>query len=189
MKNKEIDKMLYDWTRIQQKEYSSPFNTHEKIRLFNALRLNVYQCNWGFIIPQKNGTFWEIQTCGVMCNHVEIEGVFIPLDKPHCSNKKHKHKNNEFLWKKDDTDLLASLQQANYNDNGSKKSQELIKKLWIEIKHDMHFDFDVLEAKEPCNQEGLLWIKLKKFDSGWGHEDWVDQLIGKEIVLVYPNCD
>ena len=159
----------------------------------NRFIVDTYAHNWGIIIPGKTGILFEQQTDGVCCHHVSIEGTFIPLNKPYCTNKRHNHKNDEFRWKKDETDLLATLQQANYHHNGSNKSYQLVEKLWREIKEVMHFDFEIIDVEpdsnEPQNQEGILWIKFTEFKSGWGHGYWVEKLIGKKVVLVYPNCD
>lgn len=190
---RETEYSLYRYCRYKDKVYTPMFNTHEKIRKFDRFVVDVYAYNWGIIIPGKTGICFEQQTGGVSCNHVIIEGTFIPLNKPYCQNKIHKHKNNEFLWKKDNTDLLAALQQANYHHNGSKKSYELVEKLWNEIKEVLHFDFKIIDIEpdndEPQNQEGILWIEFTKFDSGWGHGDWVEKLIGKKVCLIFPNCD
>jgi len=152
----------------------------------NRFIVDTYAHNWGIIIPGKTGVLFEQQTEGVCCHHVSIEGTYIPLNKPHCTNKRHKHKNDSYRWKEDRTDLLASLQQANYC-----SKQKIVENLWKEIKEVMHFDFEIIEPEsdEPYNQEGILWIRFTKFESGWGHGDWVEKLIGKKVVLVYPNCD
>lgn len=186
-----IDDTLYHLCRLENKNYKPMFNTHEKIRRFNRFVVGLE--GWGVIIPCESGVCFEIQTMGVCCHHVTIEGVFVSLNKPYCKNKRHKHATNEYQWKEDKTDLLAALQQANYHNNGTKKSCELVDKLWREIKEVMHFDFEIIDietdSKEPMNQEGILWIKFTKFEDGWGHGEWVKKLIGKKLVLVYPNCD
>lgn len=121
-----------------------------------------------------------------MCSHVFIEGIFIPLQKP-----------RRFVWEKDSTrekgnriteviPLLPELQKANYGYDYEKAEE-----LWVEIREEMHFNYEEIDAPEgqPRNQEGIQWIILKEFKDGWGHGTWVQQLIGKTLCLVYPNCD
>ena len=150
------------------------------------LLATVYAHTWGFIVPCESGVYWEQQTNGVMCNHVYIEGVFITLDKPRRT-----------VWEKDPTrekgkrikevvPLLQELQRANYEYDYKK-----VEILWKEIRENMHFDYEAIEAPEgqPRNQEGIQWIILKAFEPGWGHGVEVLQLIGKTLCLIYHNCD
>jgi len=97
-----------------------------------------------------------------MCTHDRIEGIFIPLNYPR--------------------DLLNDLKRANYDGDGIAAFR-----IWKQIKECMHFDFEKLDNR--MNTEGLQWIKLTEFESGWGHGEWVRQLIGEEMILIYPNCD
>jgi len=57
----------------------------------------------------------------------------------------------------------------------------------------MKFDFVQVRnpnpEKYPDTQEGFMWIKLTKFEWGWGHGKWVANLVGKTLVLIYPNSD
>ena len=82
------------------------------------------------------------------------------------------------------TPLLPELEKANYD---GKPTDEL----WEDIKEAMHFDFEWIDGPggQLRNTEGFRWVKFTKFLSGWGHEEWVKQLIGMEVVLIYPNCD
>jgi hypothetical protein len=128
----------------------------------NKINADVYAHEWGFIIPCESGVVWEQQTDGVACNHVHIEGIFLPLLMPF--------------------DLLQKMKKANYENKNTKN-------IWKKIKEEMHFDFDIIDARYPPNQEGMLWIRLKRFESGWGHGKWVEGLVGREMVLIYPNCD
>ena len=119
-----------------------------------------------------------------MCRHVYIEGVFIPLRKPRrwvWSEETNEYGGRDL---KELTPLLPLLQEANYSYRDTSK-------LWEEIREDMHFDYEEIEAPEgqPHNQEGIQWIILKSFETGWGHGSEVLGLIGKTLCLVYPNCD
>ena len=135
----------------------------------DKLAVTTFPHNWGFLMPCESGFIWQQQTDGIMCHQIFIEGVFIPLERP---------KGNF------GNDLLKELQEANYDGKSTKE-------LWKRIKEAMHFNFEEVDAPEgmPISQEGLLWIKLTKFESGWGHGDWVKAFIGKTMALIYPNCD
>ena len=43
---------------------------------------SVCACDFGLLLPCKSGVTWEHQTDGVLCNHIFIEGVFLPLPTP-----------------------------------------------------------------------------------------------------------
>jgi hypothetical protein len=133
---------------------------------------DVFAHDWGVLVPTHGGFVWQIQTGGVLCNQVFIEGVFIPLGRP------------RELDEKQPVDLLDLLQDAN---RGYRDTTDV----WARIKAAMHFDFDVVGAPdgEPESDEGLLWVKFTKFDDGRGHGAWVKQLIGRTVVLIYPNSD
>lgn len=129
------------------------------------LHPTVYSHNWGFVIPCKSGVVWQQQTGGIMCNQVDIEGIFIPLDEPLGG-------------------LLKALQSHNYNYKNTSD-------IWKQIREAMHFDYDKIDAPSgmPPNQEGLQWIVLTRFEDGWGHGSWVKDLVGMTLALIYPNCD
>ncbi len=150
-------------------------------------KTSTFAHNWGIVIPCESGYLWQQQTNGVMCRQVWIEGIYIPLIKP-----------RKWIWEKDPTrekgnrtkeiiPLLKELQRANYE----YRTMDVTDKIWKDIKEAMKFDFEDIEAPEGQhrNIEGLRWIKFTKFTSGWGHGSWVEQLIGMEVALIYPNCD
>jgi hypothetical protein len=144
------------------------------------LLLDVYAHNWGFLIPCESGIVFTQQTGGISCGQRELEGVFYPLQKPReikIPTMNQPGKCKTIL-------LLPLLQKANYN---YKKNGDI----WKRIKETMHFDFEYIDAPKgmPESDEGFAWIKLTKFESGWGHMDWVEALVGKTMVLIYPNCD
>lgn len=137
------------------------------------MKCDVYAHDWGVILPCKSGVIWEQQTDGVSCNHVEIEGVFIPLHIPRDENGEH---------------LPELLAQANYKTGPYSQVSDAL--IWKEIKERMHFDFEELyPTTEPRSSEGFQWIKLTKFEPGWGHNEWVSDLVGKTLILIYPNSD
>lgn len=138
---------------------------------------NVYSHEWGIIVPKESGVIWQQQTKGILCHHVQIEGVYIPLDKPR--EAKENDKSFETI------DLLSELKQANYNHN-----EEKIEKTWNKIKEQISFDFKEIERPSydyPSTQEGIKWIKITDCaDRKWEN---LSELIGENVVLVYPNCD
>ena len=137
-------------------------------------KASTFAHNWGIVIPCESGYLWQQQTRGVMCTQIWIEGIFIPLNKP---RKRDYEKGTH-------TDLLPVLQKANYDGKPTDG-------IWEDIKEAMHFDFEEIDTPEgqPRSVEGMEWIKFTKFTPFWGHGDWVEQLIGMEVALIYPNCD
>lgn len=137
----------------------------------------VYAHDFGLVVPSKTGFLWEQQTDGVCCNHIQIEGIFIPLDKPRPYNEKTKiHR-----------DLLEELKDANYNYRHVE-----VARIWKAIKKEMarYFEFEEAVAPEgqPHNEEGLQWIKITKNHFEY---EWMDfrSLVGKTVALYYSNCD
>jgi len=137
------------------------------------IKANVYPHIWGVIIPCKSGVMWEQQTEGVSCCHVHIEGIYIPLKKP-------------FLYPKDKDpeDLLERLMEQNYN-------FYITDETWEDIKEAMNLEFIDIDAPMgmPPTQEGIRWIRIIKFGDDIGYIQDTKDLEGKEVVLIYPNCD
>ena len=136
---------------------------------------NVYEHDWEFLMPSKSGVVWRQQTRGVLCNHVHIEGVFIPLRMPFEWDKKAKKGVN----------LLEILTTANYHHR-----ERQAEKIWKKIKKEMGLDFRIISAPkgQPENQEGLSWIKITMMN----HDKWDESyrnLTDKTMALIYPNCD
>ena len=138
---------------------------------------DVYEHDFGLLLPFKSGVVWEHQTDGVMCHHIFIEGVFLPLPAPQG--------------------LLSQLTTANYKHNEKK-----IRRVWREIDKRLFFGYKKMEAPKghPSNQEGIQWIKItgiKKVINGEKSEKREYErnksnyggLIGKTVALIYPNCD
>lgn len=150
----------------------------------DKFRTSTFAHNWGIVIPCESGYLWQQQTRGIMCTQIWIEGIYIPLNKP-----------IKWIWEKDPTrkkgnrvketvPLLRKLEEANY---AGKSTDET----WKDIKEAMKFDFEEIDTPEgqPRTVEGMKWIKITEFQSGWGHGSWTEQLIGMEVALIYPNCD
>ncbi len=98
---------------------------------------NVYEHDFGLLLPFKSGVVWEHQTDGVLCHHIFIEGIFLPLPAPQG--------------------LLSQLTTANYKHNEKK-----IMRVWREIDKRLFFGYKKMEAPKghPPNQEGIEWIKI-----------------------------
>jgi hypothetical protein len=138
---------------------------------------DVYAHNFGLVIPMKTGFLWEQQTDGVCCNHVQIEGVYIPLQEPRPYDELTKTRR----------DLLDELTTANYD----YRSADAVR-IWEDIKKELasYFEYEEVDAPEgqPSNEEGLQWIKITKSNLGFSWRDF-QSLVGKTVALYYPNCD
>jgi hypothetical protein len=143
--------------------YDSPNPSRRK----QVVNLDTYAHNWGILVPCPSGFVWGQQTSGVACSHVQIEGVYIPLQEPN--------------------DLLAKLRVANYECKSTLVIWNKIKAImiqWIGLK--------LIEVdnpnpnKFPDNQEGMQWIKIINWKSSLGRGK---ELIGETVILIYPNCD
>jgi len=134
-------------------------------KLTGTIKLHTYDHNFGIVVPYPSGFEWEQQTDGVMCNHITIEGIFIPLPYPEK--------------------ILEKLMTANYHGLETKEIWEDLKKFLAE---ECYFEFEEVEAPSgyPSNREGLQWIKIKKFKS---FIDERNKLEGKVVALYYPNSD
>jgi len=136
-------------------------------KLHGEITIHTYDHNFGIVVPYPSGFKWEQQTQGVLCHHVEIEGVFIPLPYP----KK----------------ILDKIQTSNYYglEIPLKEAWEDLKKF---LREREYLEFEEVEAPKgfPPNQEGLQWIKIKKWKS---IIDERNKLEGKIVALYYPNSD
>lgn len=146
--------------------------------------------DFGIILLEKTGVYWEQQTAGVACHHEVFEGVFIPLEQPFRVIETIT--NGIKGWEKED--LLDSLTNANYNYSCKK-----IKKTWKYIDEFLQYNYGMkYKIAEPPKdmphpEEGYKYITITKIGDNWnGNLDslWdLSGLIGKTVVLIYPNCD
>ena len=111
------------------------------------IKTNVYEHNFGIIIPCKSGVIWEQQTAGVMCCHIEIGGVYLMLPNPVFHDKKKDRYVN----------LLCQLTMANYKHRNTAD-------IWKKMDNELVFKYRKIEApkRQPSNQEGLQWIVITK---------------------------
>ena len=148
------------------------------------IKTNVYAHDFGIIIPCKSGVIWEQQTNGVCCHHIEIEGIYIPLERPYI---------DDCMF----NDLLQKLSETNYTCYNSKYS----KKIWREINIQLPFIYKCVSRFDDIyTQEGMQWIKIlrvkksykgmkiDKYHYNTKLDEWKD-LIGKTVALIYPNSD
>jgi hypothetical protein len=144
------------------------------------LFLTTYEYNFGVILPRKTGVFWEQQTEGCACHHIQVEGIYYTLVTSNAVKK-----------------VLADIQDANY-----RFKPKLLKTRWQKLKNLLKeqwqtFTFEEVEAPEgqPKNQEGIQWIKIIhwKFYNGMISRmvagDNYYPFDGKVVALIYPNCD
>lgn len=136
-------------------------------RRTQLVQLDTYAHNWGILVPCPSGFVWEQQTQGVMCNHVSVEGVYIPLQEP--------------------STLLEALTELNY----AGKNTDYI---WQQIKESMKslegLEWEEVDnpdsSKYPDNQEGFQWIRITRWDNPLGRGK---ELEGQVVILIYPNSD
>lgn len=79
---------------------------------------DVYEHDFGLLLPSKSGVVWEHQTDGVMCNHIFIEGIFLPLPMLYGAPLPSSGAPASAF---EPNDLLLRLTQANYK--GSQPQQ------------------------------------------------------------------
>jgi len=134
------------------------------------ITIYTFDHNFGIVVPCPSGFVWGQQTCGVMCHQVGVEGIFIPLPLGN-----------------DMQTILDDLSSANYSHKES-MSRKYWKKMRASLKDWEHLEFKVVKAPKgmPVNQEGLLWIKITRWDSTI---DERDHLVGEIVCLYYPNSD
>ena len=84
-------------------------------------------------------------------------------------------------------EILGKIESANYAYDEPKVCQG-----WVELhkilKENENLEFEEVDApnNQPINQEGLVWVKITRWDSCIGHGVG---MIGKIVALYYPNCD
>jgi len=141
---------------------------------------------WGIIIPEPTGVFYHLQTGGVCCHHPAIEGIFLPLKWPIkiIYHKKSKKKLTKTMKAVDFTrrDLLGEIAIANYD-----YKHKRVEELWKEVKEELKMDWE--DSKECFGEEGYKFIKITKvpLEDYWCMD--LRQLLGEEVVLIYPNSD
>ena len=134
------------------------------------IELNVYDHQFGCVLPMHTNVYWENQTRGIMCNHVSIEGIFVPLSM----NDKIK-------------EIMADIVEANYAYN-----EPAVCKGWVQLHKALKIheglEFEEVDAPkgQPENQEGLVWVKITRWDSCIGHGEG---MVGKIVAMYYENCD
>lgn len=138
--------------------------------LKGTLRLYTFAHNFGIVVPCPSGFEWWQQTKGIMCCQVGIEGIFIPLPMNYGVDK-----------------ILDAISDANYTGN-DKKLKRSWKRLRDALRRWEYFEWEEVDAPKgmPENQEGLMWIKILKWDSSI---DERNKLIGEIVCLFYPNSD
>lgn len=126
---------------------------------------DVYEYNFGLLLPSKSGVVWEHQTDWVMCHHIFIEGIFLPLPLPMPMPMPHGAplpSSGIPASAFEPNDLLLRLTQANYKGASGDKTE--IRRIRREINKRLFFSYKRTEAPkgQPENQEGIQWIKITR---------------------------
>jgi hypothetical protein len=162
------------------------------------ITMNLYAHNFGLLIPCESGVVWRQQADGVSCHQEDFEGIFLPLDKPIKYTFSGKKGTPSFNYKA--TKLLDKLTNANYEGRGTRKIWDDI----FETMHEFHGikleDIDWEEIMDemihkgypgPC--EGYKYVRITELSELYdGRKSWANDLsslIGKPLILIYPNCD
>lgn len=121
---------------------------------------------FGLIVPAKTGIVFEHQCDGYLCSQIQQEGVFIPLSKRYFKSEVDELGNEAFYY--EDKDLPFEFEEITFNEitDVSKQIKALI----------MH--------------EAYEWIIFKGWKDKSNYEaKQFDNLIGKKMLLIYPNSD
>ena len=150
-----------------------------------------HHITFGLILPCKSGVLFKHQTGGVMCRHPEIEGVFIPLDDSYWDEKTKSYIN-----------LAVGIEQiTQYPDKRDKRLKEVIKKLNLPLKLTRHSKIMVEKGLDShfggpyVSHEAWQWcvvtnLRKKVEDHGFHNVRLeLQKLVGKEVILIYPNSD
>jgi hypothetical protein len=144
--------------------------------------------DFGIVIPEETNKIYKNQTGGMLCSRRWIEGKKILLDRPQTEldTKLKEYKYRFDSDYRNDGDMLAALKDANYNHDSDKA-----KDIWKDIREKLPFKFEEVESpeNEMSNTEAFKWIKITEIDEeNFPSNDDVD-VVGRKVVLHYPNCD
>ena len=143
--------------------------TKTKVDLFWCWRRGMI----GLIIPAKTGVFFSNQTGGVMCNHPEIEGVFVPLEGE--------------VWDEKKGERIRLEEKRFWHGNSEElRYEEVIKVFGLPLKP---FPLQLEEA----------WVLCKVTNLRQNSDDWKwlcgqpisfwKSLKGKQVLLTFQNSD
>jgi hypothetical protein len=147
--------------------------------LSKGIEVKMVDTEFGIIIPMKTGIAWNVQCDGMECGQQYIEGLMIPMEK-------HSYKTE-----------LDIIKYCNYHDDGSKFYVGMRKKCWEELQKELPFKYEeindyqkkkIIENIEIYNTEAVQWIKIIGVNECYEKQFW-ESLIGKEVIMFYPNCD
>jgi len=175
----EVEETIRD--KIGEKPYSGDdYRTMGYIsEKFGYINASVSAHNFGVIVPGRTGVVFQQQTDGCSCHQVYQEGTFIPIRKPMSMGKWDDEKGEIVgTWYP-----LSEIQEEYYNHGGR---PGILKLLWKWVKKTTYLDFEFIETPEGCVRscEAFEWIRFTKI------RDHMDKnLLGRDLVLVYPNCD
>lgn len=121
---------------------------------------------FGLIVPAKTGIVFEHQCDGYACNQIQQEGVFIPLSRRYFKSEITDLGNEEFYY--EGKDLPFEFEEITFNEITDVSEQ----------------------IKALIMHEAYEWIIFKGWKDKSNHEAKnFDNLIGKKMLLIYPNSD
>ncbi|MDO8622911.1 MAG: hypothetical protein Q7R52_01590 [archaeon] len=130
----------------------------------NKVTIRTDRHPFGMIIPQETNIIWEHQCDGYSCNQIQQEGVFIPLSEKYFKYEINQLGDTEYYYNEED--FPFEFEVITFNDLNLKSLMKMF----------MHEAYD--------------WIIFR----GWRDKEdyrakeW-DKLIGKKVLLIYPNSD
>lgn len=126
--------------------------------------------SFGIIVPMKTGIIWEHQCNGYCCNQIQQEGIFIPLKERYFDSYLNDLHDKEYLYSEEKLPFKFKVVKEDFNKLSEREQR---RKLW-----EMFFQ----EAWEWITFLG--WKDKTDFDA----KEW-DNLIGRKVLLIYPNSD
>ena len=118
---------------------------------------------FGIIVPMKTGVIWEHQCDGYACNQLQQEGIFLPLKERYFDSE------------------IDYLGDKNY--------------YYTEEKLPFRFKFITFDkvkfnsSMQMFMHEAYDWIIFECWkNKDYEAKEW-DNLIGKKVLLIYPNSD
>ena len=125
---------------------------------------------FGIIVPMKTGVVWEHQCDGYACNQLQQEGIFLPLNERYFEGYLNDSGDKEYVYHEENLPFKFKVFEEDWSGLSEK---EIGRKLWA-----------------MTMQEAWEWIIFLgwKDKTDFNAKEW-DNLIGKKVLLIYPNSD
>lgn len=134
---------------------------------------------WGFILPLPTGVEFMVVTEGHAVDLIPIEGLFLPAPEP-------------ILWEAGERrDVLRDIVETNQDLSIDEEEREQrLAECWREIQEEFKVQFEEADSPPgyPPSVEGLKWIEVTDFKGTYGAQ-WLANVVGETIAIVYPNSD